>query len=135
MKDKKYTGINIQWPISQLIIAGDKTIETRTYPIPKKYLNQEMLLIETPGKMGNFRARIVAIIKFTDCFQYRSSAEFYADSKLHSVTKDSPWAWNSKGKWGWKVEVIKKLDNEIPAPTEKGIVYTQSISLKLKTAY
>ena len=31
-KKKSYVGINIQFPISQLIVDGKKTIETRTYP-------------------------------------------------------------------------------------------------------
>lgn len=99
MSKKTYTGINIQWPISELILSGQKTIETRTYPIPKKYLNQEMLMIETPGKNGKFKARIVAIIKFTDCFRYKNKKDFYKDSHKHFVTSSSEWAWGTKSKY------------------------------------
>ena len=109
MEKKLYTGINIQWPISQSIFLGDKTIETRTYPLPQKYLNQEMLLVETPGPKGKFKARIIAIIKFTTCFKYKSKKSFYEDYSRHLVDKDSPWSWQEKDKYGWRVEVVKKI--------------------------
>ena len=109
MEKKLYTGINIQWPISQSILSERKTIETRTYPLPLKYLNQEMLLVETPGAKGKFKARIIAIIKFTACFKYKSKKSFYEDYYQHLVDKESPWAWRDKEKYGWKVEVVKEI--------------------------
>lgn len=127
MKDNKYTGINIQYPISELILTRKKIIETRTYPIPEKYLNKELLLIETPGKEGKFKARITAIIKFTECFKYQSKKEFYSDTNRHCVTQDSAWAWKNGEKWGWKVEVISKFKTPLPAPLKKGIKFTLNI--------
>lgn len=126
MTKKTYTGINIQWPISQEILSGKKIVETRTYPIPPKYLNQEMLLIETPGPKGQFKARIVAVIKFTECFKYESKKKFYDDYQRHLVDKNSPWAWRDKGKYGWVTEVVKKVQPERPCP-KKGMVYTKNI--------
>ena len=126
---KTYTGINIQYPISSLILSGEKIIETRTYKIPDKYLNQEMLLIETPGKEGKFKARVAAIIKFTECFKYKSKTQFYNDKKRHHVSEDSVWEWKKKDKWGWKVSVIKIFTppKELPHKMKKGIVYTTDI--------
>jgi hypothetical protein len=129
MSKKSYTGINIQYPISELIMNGTKVIETRTYPLPEKYLNQEMLLIETPGKDGKFKARMTAIIKFTQCFQYKTKKEFYNDTDKHCVIPESVWAWEVGEKWGWKVEVIKKLSPPLIAPTKKGIKYTVDIKI------
>ena len=129
MTKKIYTGINIQWPISREILAGRKSIETRIYPIPSKYLNQEMLLIETPGTQGKFKARAVAIIRFTKCFKYKSPKSFYADYSQHLIDKDSPWAWQDKPKWGWQVEVVKTIDPPIAFLGRKGIVYTKNILL------
>jgi hypothetical protein len=126
---KIFTGINIQWPISEHILNGDKTIETRTYPVPEKHLGVEMLLIETPGKHGKFKARIVAIIKFTDCFEYHTKKDFYNDSARHCVTRSSIWAWKDGPKFGWKVQVIKKISPPILAPSKKGIKYTNNIEL------
>ncbi|WP_419172632.1 hypothetical protein [Halobacteriovorax sp.] len=124
----KYDGINIQWPISELILSGEKVIETRTYKIPDHYLNQEILMIETPGPNGKFKSRIVAIIKFTECFQYKNKTDFYKDSKKHCVDKNSPWAWTDKPKWGWKVEIIKKLSPPIKCNI-RGITFRKGIEI------
>lgn len=129
MPKKTYSGINIQWPISELILSGKKTIETRTYPIPPHYLNKEMILIETPGKKGKFKARMRGIIVFTDCFEYKSKAAFYRDSKKHCVTPDSEWAWKDKPKWGWEVSVRKVFDNPPPLQKRTGIKFSQAIAI------
>ena len=128
---KTYPGINIQWPISELILSGEKTIETRTYPIPKKYLNQEMVLVETPGSKGKFKARTRAIIKFTDCFQYKNEKEFYDDFERHRVSKNSLWAWSDdKPKWGWVAKVIRIIKLPASIPNKRGIIYTKNIFLQ-----
>ena len=128
MKKTTYTGINIQYPISQLILSGEKTIETRTYPIPAKYLGQDMLMIETPGKTGKFKSRIVAIIRFDECFPYKSSKEFYKDTKGHCVTPDSNWAWtDEKPKWGWPVKYLALVKPKSVAK-RLGIKFTLNLS-------
>ncbi len=129
LRSKKLTGINIQWPISEDIVSGRKIIETRTYPIPQQYLNQEMLMIETPGKAKNFKSRIVALIKFTSCKEYKSKSDFYKDVEKHLVDKNSPWAWKEKAKFGWEVEIIKIYFPPIEFKGKKGIVYTKDIPL------
>lgn len=135
MAKKTFSGINIQWPISELILSGKKTIETRTYPIPPKYLNAEMILIETPGKSGKFKARLRGIIKFTNCYKYRNKTAFYKDNGKHFVTPDSEWAWTDKDKWGWDVQVIKLFKTPINLDAPKGIKYTKNIQLDIKHIY
>lgn len=125
---KIYSGVNIQWPISQDIVNGSKTIETRTYKIPEKYLNKEIALIETPGPKGNFKARTIAIIKFTNCIEYKNKTEFYKDIEKHLVTKGSSWAWKDKKKWGWTVEVIKKISPPVLC-TQRGITFRTNIEI------
>lgn len=123
-KKRKIPGINIQWPISEMIIDGEKTIETRKYAIPDKYIGQELALIETPGPKGKFKARIRAIIKFGDSFEYKSKKAFYEDSKRHCVTPDSIWQWTAgQKKFGWPVEVLKVYDKPLAAPKKKGIIF------------
>jgi len=125
-----YPGINIQFPISTLILSGKKTVETRVYPIPPDYIGREMLIIETPGPKGRFKARIVGIIVFGKSFQYKSSAEFYQDKDRHCVSPESPWKWQpGKKKWGWPILQIKQLDKVFPAPPRRGIRFTKDISL------
>lgn len=126
---KTYTALNIQWPISEMILNKEKTIETRTYPIPDKYLGKDLLMIETPGKNGNFKARVVAIINFSECKKYTSKESFYKETNLHCVTKNSEWAWTNKSKFGWKIEKVLILDKPFLAPPKKGIIFTNNISI------
>lgn len=121
-------GINIQFPISELILEGTKTVETRTYPIPEKYINRWLYLVETPGTKGNFQSRVVALIRFGEPFLYKSKTAFYADAHRHRVDKDSPWRWNEKAKWGWPILEVRK----VAATTLKqrpGIKFTKQIEL------
>jgi len=123
----KFTGINIQFPISQEILSGKKTVETRTYPIPNSYLGKTLLLVETPGKSGKFKARIAAKIRFKECFLYPSKAAFYRDQKRHLVEAGSAWAWKDKAKWGWVIESVVPV---VPRPAGKiGIKYTLGMTL------
>ncbi len=128
MTKKSFTGINIQHPISQLILSGEKTIETRTYPIPQKYLGKELLMIETPGKLGKFKSRSVAVIVFEKCFPYKNSTEFYKDKRRHGVDISSPWAWSDeKPKWGWQIKSVHRLK---PKSVDKrlGIKFTLDLT-------
>ncbi len=122
---KAYPGINIQWPISELILSGSKTVETRTYPIPEKYLNMDLVMIETPGPNGKFKARAVAIIKFTKAVKYASKDHFYRDFNRHFVKPDSSWAWDeSKPKWGWELVIVKNIRPQ-EITSKRGIVFTK----------
>lgn len=130
MTKKTYTGINIQFPISQLILSGKKTVETRTYPIPKKYLNQDLLMIETPGDEGDFEAQGVCIIRFSDCYQYKTLKKFRSEFTLHKVDEGSKWDWNpKKPKWAWQISHIEICQQPIKIKKRKGIVFTKGISL------
>jgi hypothetical protein len=125
---KLYTGINIQYPISQLILSGEKRVETRTYSMPAKYIGEELLLIETPGKIGKFRSRIVAKIIFGASFQYKSSQEFYRDIANHQVEPSSPWAWKKeKPKWGWPILRVTQVKVGPPLRSSTGIVFRTNI--------
>lgn len=130
VEKRTYPGINIQWPYSEWILEGKKTIETRTYPIPQKYLGKEMVLMETPGKKGQFRARATGIVIFTECFEYKSNEDFYLDSNLHRVDKESYWAYVDRvGKWGWRVDVVEKFAMPIYPNRRCGIIFSKKIEI------
>lgn len=123
------TGLNIQYPISTLILSGEKTIETRTYPIPERLINVELAIIETPGKKGAFKSRIVGTIIFSSCFKYNSKNDFYKDYKNHFVSEDSVWAWKNKSKWGWVIKEVKKFKKPKSLSKRIGIIYTKDIEI------
>lgn len=126
MKKQALPGINIQYPISQLIASGEKTVETRTYPIPKRYVGTPVALIETPGPVGRFKARITAIIEFSESFEYETKESFYKDKSRHRVEPDAAWKWNpEQRKFGWPVRVLKVFSKPLPAPKRRGIVFSR----------
>lgn len=123
---KALPGINVQAPWASLLLEEKKSIETRTYPLPEKYVKQDLWLIETPGRLGQFKARVIGVIKFSGFKQYNSLAEFQDDFDLHLVRPDDPnYAWrNGVAKYGWIVEQVRPVDI-FTAPTPRGIVYSK----------
>lgn len=123
-------GINIQWPWSSLLVSGEKTVETRSYPLPTKYIGKQLAIIETPGPHGKRdagidSARIIGVIVFSGSKKYSSKATWKKDHSKHLVAEDDPlFAFDSKKeKWGWVVESVRKLDHPLPAPEKRGIVF------------
>lgn len=124
---KALPGINIQFPISRAILSGKKTVETRTYPLPEKYVGKPLYFVETPGADGDFDARIVAVIVFGESFPYKSKSEFSRDEPRHLVSNDSPYAWKDRPKWGWPVASVSLLRAPRQAPRKRGIVFTRQL--------
>lgn len=125
-------GINIQWPWSQMLLSGSKTIETRSYPLPRKYQGKPLALIETPGPSGRRQAgiteaRIIAIVIFGESFRYQTEKAWAADDR-HLVKSDDPiFGFDlSKPKWGWPVSKIFPLKAPVAAPLKKGIVFSNN---------
>lgn len=130
MKRKIIPGINIQWPISELILSGAKTIETRKYPIPQRFIGKKLALIETPGSNGKFKARIRGIIIFDASFEYIDEEEFYKDSMRHKVNPGSKWQWSTSAKkFGWPVRVVKVYARPIPPPKKRGIIFARECAV------
>ncbi len=129
------TGINIQYPWSDMLINGDKCVETRTYPLPEKYVGEELALIETPGKKGKFKARIIGTITFSHSFQYKNKEEWMEDHLRHLVNlQDNSYGWNeNKNKYGWVVCDINKFNETQSAPKNKGIIFTHSCEVAFPT--
>lgn len=129
-------GINIQAPWSQLILSGEKTIETRTYPLPAHLIGKELAIIETPGTARRFKRRVIGTVVFGESFQYSDAKRFYADSRLHLVKPDSEhFTWKDaqgKRKWGWPILRVKRLDASIPNTFRAGIVFSKKVPIELK---
>jgi hypothetical protein len=127
-------GINIQSPFAELLINSDKCVETRTYPLPLKYEGEELALIETPGKIGKFKARIIGTITFSHSFKYDNLHEWISDYNRHRVEQESNFGWNEdKDTYGWVVSQIYKFDEPFPAPENKGIVFTNNCNTTVPT--
>ena len=131
-------GINIQWPWSELLLSGKKTIETRTYPLPEKFRSVDLAIIETPGPRGKVEAgissaRIVGTIRFSDSFQYKNKAQWSKDINKHQVAADDPlYGWsNEKDKWAWIVESVRPSKKTYPPPKKRGIIFANGCELSI----
>ena len=126
------TGINIQTPWSELLINGDKSVETRSYPLPEKYVGEELALIETPGRYGRFKARIIGTITFSHSFKYPDQRAWQDDYNRHYVAVDDPiYNWkDEKPKYGWVVSKVTKFDKPLDIRKRRGIIFTSGIKLK-----
>jgi len=124
-------GVNVQWPWSQLIVEGKKSVETRGYPLPAKYINVPMALIQTPGHESGHpsNASIVAIVVFSRCFQYSTEEAWLKDIRRHLVPPDhnSFKFFQENEKWGWEIKSIEP--HSAPAPKRKGIVFTKNCKI------
>jgi hypothetical protein len=125
------TGVNIQTPWSELLINGVKSVETRTYPLPEKYVGEELALIETPGRYGRFKARIIGTITFRHSFKYPHQKAWQDDYNRHCVAVDDPiYNWkDDKPKYGWVVSKVTKFDKPLDIRKRKGIIFTSGIQL------
>jgi hypothetical protein len=126
------TCLNIQIPWSLFLIDGLKSVETRSYPLPKKYEGVELALIETPGKSGSFKSRIIGTITFSHCFKYPDINAWKDDYNRHLVEEaNSLFCWNDKDKYGWVVSNIRKFDEPVSAPKKKGIIFTKNCKVSV----
>lgn len=130
------SGINIQYPWSKYLVEGKKTIETRTYAIPMKYLGRPLAIVETAGKFKKDvpETRIIGIVIFKECWRYENIENWKKDKKYHLVEEtDSLYGWNeNKEKWAWLVESIVKFEFPIPPPKSRGIVYVSNCQVPQK---
>lgn len=123
------TGINIQTPWSSMLINGVKTVETRKYPLPQKYVGETLALIETPGRYGRFKARVIGTITFSHSFKYPNQRAWEDDHNRHCVEVDDPihnWK-DDKPKYGWVVSQVTKFDKPVDIHKRKGIIFTTGI--------
>lgn len=128
-------GLNIQWPWSQMILDLAKSIETRSYPLPVKYIGKELAIIETPGALGKKEgissARIVGTVVFIKSFQYETFEQWASDYSKHLVPVDNAQFSFQAGqeKWGWVIGEVKALRIPRPAPAKRGIVFASECQI------
>ena len=130
---RKLSGINIQWPWTELLLSGRKTVETRSYPLPSKFKGVELAVIETPGPRGKraagiAKARVVGTIKFSGSYEYQNAKQWASEHHLHLVeASDVQFGFaQNKKKWAWTVECTLKFDQPVKAPSKRGIVFANN---------
>ena len=139
------SGININWPFSQLILAGVKTVEVRSYALGYRNVAQpdvEMWLVETPGPFRGSSlaalgsallgdtvcgsqpqiAHIVGTVTFSTSHKYKHIREFHADEERHRIVRGSRYDWRGcDQRYAWSVSATRRLTETIPQPGPKGV--------------
>ena len=108
--DVGMAGFDVMYPWGRKLLDGSKTVETRRYPIPAKYLGKRMLLLETKGPHSRpGTATVLGTVTFVQSFQYRSRAHWAADAARHGVNpsdEENAFGWSEKDeKWGWTMDM------------------------------
>jgi hypothetical protein len=125
-------GINIQVPWSQALISGRKVIESRFYPMPSKWIDQPLAIIETPGKTGRFKRRIAGLIAFAPSWRYASREAFARDAIKHLVDPDDPlfgWKSDDRPKWAWPLMWVEAYEQPLPPEFRAGIRYSRAVDI------
>ena len=130
-------GLNMNWPFSQLILAGVKTVEARSYALGYRniaHADVEMWLVETPSQgyaISNGwvfaddaavaptpeKAQIVGTVTFSRSDEYGSLRAFRADRKNHRIAEGGQYDWDGTGKrHAWRVSAFRRLEQPVPRP-------------------
>ena len=125
-------GMNIQAPWVEAIVSGRKVIETRFYPMPRKWIDQPLAIIETPGKARHFKRRIAGLVLFEPSWCYADKAAFARDRTKHLVDPDDPrfgWQEDGKPKWAWPIHWVEVYQQPLPAGFRAGIRYARAVEI------
>jgi hypothetical protein len=132
-------GLNIQWPFTQLILAGVKTIEVRTYELGHRNIahpNREVWLVETiSGSLKDATvpegvdvpekppcAQIVGTITFSRSVPYDDRSDFNSTRNQHRIAVGGKHDWTDKSdRHAWHISSCKRLAAPIPCPGRKGM--------------
>ena len=127
-------GLNVQEPWATQLACGKKTIETRTYACPQKFLSTPIGLVATRRPHGE-KAALVGIVRILRCQRYESLAEFRADELKHLITPECEYDWVNRQtpKWGWEVSLLATCITPLPLQGKRGIVWSSAINF-LKTS-
>ena len=102
--------LEVQQPWSDLLLSGDKVVETRRYPFPPWLLGQRINILQsaagTPGISAvpdeiwpsDKRFALPGWIVVSDCILYSSPDQWEADAAHHRVPIDDA------GAYGWDAE-------------------------------
>ena len=131
--------MNIQYPFSQLILAGAKTAEVRDYPLGHRNIavpGERMWLVETvgpecaptkhaiiPGVDVGARpahAHIVGVIEFSSSEPYECASAFHADAAAHCIREGGCYDWAGVGgRHRWRIAGVRRL--AAPVATKTGM--------------
>ena len=128
-------GLNIQWPFSQLVLAGAKTEEVRKYELGYRniaHANTEYWIVETPGPTASAltnavvdgvvvgtrpkASQLVGTVTFSHSDPYESPELFRAEAERHRIRAGSvEYDWSGEGeRHAWHISAVRALAWPVP---------------------
>mmetsp|Transcript_20505 Transcript_20505/g.33509 ORF Transcript_20505/g.33509 Transcript_20505/m.33509 type:complete len:173 (-) Transcript_20505:599-1117(-) len=144
-EERKF-GLEMQQPYSEFVLTGQKSIESRAYPLPEALIDAKIEILQSergqdgissvPDRVTLHKSREnssssqsplqrIGWVKFVKCIQYTSRERFEADQEKHLVDPKSGYGWNDKREmYGWVVGSFQKQEAE---DADGGIVDTVAV--------
>ena len=150
---KHIFGLEMQQPWSQYLLNGKKTIETRTYDLPKALIGKKLFILESKSgedgisSIGNYldgdeisdSINVVGWVIFDRVIIYRYRSKFEADEEKHMVKRDSGYGWKDDTRivYGWVVSKKAKLNIADCKNTgkKKSFVKVQSMARRMRSLF
>lgn len=124
--------LEVQFPFSRYILSGEKTIETRLYPLPSELHGETVLLVESvtgedgksslPDCVGRNHRGLLALghITFSQCIKYNSYNQWDADRERHCVSVGSFYDFPSNSitshdnpdRFGWVISSVSSSETD-----------------------
>ncbi len=126
-------GLNVQWPFSQLMLAGAKTCETRGYALGHRniaWAGVEHWIVETRGPtavasknavIGDavvgarpVKTQIVGTVVFSASVPYADRHTFCLDAAAHRINAGGVYDWRGNGEMqAWRVASVRRLAHPV----------------------
>mmetsp|Transcript_9189 Transcript_9189/g.13858 ORF Transcript_9189/g.13858 Transcript_9189/m.13858 type:complete len:667 (-) Transcript_9189:1525-3525(-) len=130
-EERKF-GLEMQQPYSKFVLNGQKSIESRAYPLPEALIDAKIEILQSekgldgvssvPDRVTLNKSRDdnsstpsplkrIGWVTFAKCIQYTTREEFEADREKHLVDPNSGYGWNDERPiYGWVVGSYHKQD-------------------------
>lgn len=130
--EERRFGLEMQQPYSEFVLNGQKSIESRAYPLPEALIDVKIEILQSEkgqDRVSSVPDRVIlqkssdnnssiqsplkriGWVKFAKCIQYKSRERFEADREKHLVDPNSGYSWNDdRPMYGWVVGSYQKQD-------------------------
>jgi len=124
--------LEVQRPWSRKLVKGEKTVEVRTYELPKEYIGKTFYILETRSGSGSGSSLpdivdpedddlgglyLIGEVVFKQCKQYKTEAEFNKDFSKHQLEPNSTFAYSADAPcYGWMVKSAREKTLADPCP-------------------
>lgn len=127
--DEPRVGLEVQEPFCGMLLAGRKSVETRSYALPAALLGRPVELVRSGEGVAGSSAvpdavpagttglAVVGRVVFAACERYESEAAWLADAERHRVPADSPYRWSEESPvYAWTVREVAVAPAPLPVP-------------------